>query len=123
MSNSAKIAVLNGFDNPATIVLTHRFGSQPDETATWASVPFGEESNPPLVVHYETGTFSPWDGWHVEVTVSAGPNKGVWSNPGFKSCYLKDDDQGALLQFSVSPDGFKLNMVSPGCTDGLERSA
>lgn len=118
---SARIVVLNGFDNPATIVLTHKFGDA-IETTTWENVPFGEASNPPLTVHYELGFFSSWDAWNVGVTVADGPNKGTWSNAGFKKCYLTDQDRGALLQFTVAPGALKLNMLSSSCTDDLIKS-
>lgn len=119
MSNSCRITVLNGFDSPATLILTHTFGSQPDEAAKWENVVSGATTSPPLTVHYATGPFSAFDYWHMEVQVSEGPNKGVWRTPGFKECYLTGDDQGATLQFSVSPGSFKLNMISSNCSDDL----
>lgn len=119
-SHSTNITVTNGFDNPATITLAHRFGSNPDEIQTWEQVPFGKVGDPALIVHYGTGFLSPHDLWHVKVVVDDGPHRGTWQNSGWKECYLEEQDQQVTLQFSVSPGGgLKLNMLSSGCSTGL----
>jgi len=121
--HTTRVLVVNGFDNPATITLSHRFGEQQDEVKTWSDVPFGAAGDKALDVHYATGFLSPNDQWHVKVVVSGGPNKGTWENFGWKECYLTDDDQQMDLRFSVSPaGGFKLDMISNGCDTGLSHS-
>ncbi|WNB87292.1 hypothetical protein [Cellulomonas sp. ATA003] len=74
-----------------------------------------------LTVRYQTGLFTGLDYWTVRVEVLDGREKGVWDNDGEKECYLTEEDQGTLLTFDVSSDGFKLNMLSSSCTDGLTK--
>ena len=121
---STRVVVVNGFDNPATITLIHRSGSEgADEVKTWNNVPFSKDGGDPLIVHYKTGVLSPNDFWHVKIVVSDGPNRGTWENNGLKECYLTEDDQQMDLRFSVSPNGgFKLDMISSSCTTGLSRT-
>lgn len=121
---TAQVLVTNDFDNPVNIKLTHRSGSQPDESIEWVDVAFAETGDEPLTVHFTTGFGSPLDYWQVVVDVVAGPNQGTWTNDGWKECYLTADDDGRTLVFSVSAsNGFKLNMVSTNCSTTLARAS
>ena len=122
-NRTSKVLVTNGFNNPATITLTHQFSSDPKEVATWENVPSGQTGDEPLVVHYKTGFATGFDYWHVEVKVASGPSAGTWENSGNTECYLTDEDQGIVNTFSVSEaGGFKMNMVSSNCSASLQKT-
>jgi hypothetical protein len=120
-NRTTAVAVANDMDGTANITLTHRYSDDPPEEKTWQNLPVGQTGEP-LEVHYQTGFLTGFDYWKVRVEVVDGRAKGVWENDDWKECYLTEEDQGTVLRFSVSDDGgFKLNMISSSCTDGLDK--
>jgi Up-Regulated in long-lived daf-2 len=115
------VTVVNHFDGRATVALTHRHSDEQAESRTWPDLAPGVAGEP-LTVHYETGFLSGWDYWKVRVDVLDGRERGAWENDDWKECYLTEDDQGTVLTFDVSSGGgFKLNMISSSCEDGLSK--
>jgi Up-Regulated in long-lived daf-2 len=120
---TAQVTVRNDFDNPATVKITHKYGSGGvPETSSWERVPSGEAGSPPLTVHYETGFGSKWDYWQISVDVLEGRAKGTYQS-GDKECYLKEEDQGTLHTFTVSPQELKINLISSGCEATITKTA
>jgi Up-Regulated in long-lived daf-2 len=120
---TAQVTVRNDFSAPATLTLTHRYGDDgPPETQTWERICSGQ-AGPPLTVHYETGWFTSWDYWDVDVAVLEGREQGTYQCND-KQCYLKEEDQGTTHTFSVSPDGeFRINLISSGCEGSLTKTS
>lgn len=120
---STGVTVVNHFDDPATITLSHKYSDEPDEVRTWTGLA-PATSGEPLTVHYETGLFTGWDSWKVRVEVLGGRERGVWENGDWKRCYLTEDDQGTVLTFDVSSQGgFQMTMISSGCRDDLTKTS
>lgn len=117
-NRTTTVTVTNHFDSAANITLKHRHGDRQPEEQVWTNVSTGA-SGPPLTVHYQTGLFTALDYWQVRVEVLGGREKGVWDNGQEKECYLTEEDQGTVLTFAVSSDGFKLDMLSSSCADDL----
>jgi uncharacterized protein DUF6895/PUD1/2-like protein len=122
-TNHALIGITSGFPVAIrSVTLRHKYSDDPEQVCTWSNVPANGSTEPTFEVGYNTGIFRfGMDWWHIDIVFEDGV---VWSNSGWKECYLTgaDDKSNGPLLFKVWGNEFNLNMRSPGCTTYLSGS-
>ncbi len=126
-NSSASIYVTNNSSGNATIHLSHRYSSDPTQQQTWPAVAPGGTTPTALVVGYNTGFLrTGLDWWWIGIEVTDGPNAGSYQSKGSadnpdKECFLRSEDNGKNLTFSVDTSTFLITEISGSCTTGMSK--
>src|SRR5689334_4408629 len=116
-ARTANVSITNNTDGTATVQLFHRNDDYGTEGASWMAA--AGETVGPFTVHFKTGIGS-WgvlDWWAVLLYVHDGSTPGLWRNagssevPDWKECQLQSKDVDQNLVFTVSADGFSVNLA------------
>lgn len=120
---TAHVYITNNTGGNALIQMSHQYTSYSAQTGSWNAFP-GERVGP-LTVNYETGFGTGFDYWFCSVSVSDGPNPGIYTTEGTltnpkKECMLEDKDANQYIYNSVDTEKFYINLPSGGCSTDMK---